>query len=231
MDLLSFLFLKYPYTPEKLKKMVCGEKNVAIMLDNGSIGVCSTLCNTVECAFKILENPDFTNYHHRIIINAWVNAFANNSVTPSGTNDIFDAIDFTRFEHVVMVGYFGSLSKKLMDIGINLSVFDLNEEDKPVEPLKNLASGIQKADAVILTATSISNNTFNELVGIVSTNSKVFILGPSTPLSTFMFSNPVISGLFGARFEPFDHEVLQAIEQGGGTRSFLGRMQKIYILR
>jgi hypothetical protein len=231
MDLLYELFQKYPYSSESFQKMVCGEKNVAIMLNDGNIGVCSTLCNTIVCDTKTLENPDFTNYHHRILINAWVNACANNNITPSGNNDIFDAINFTSFKHVVMVGYFGSLTKKLLDIGINLSVFDLNEEDKPVEPLKNLSTGIQKADAIILTATSISNNTFNELIGIVPNHSKVFILGPSTPLSPFMFRNPVIAGLFGARFDPFDHEVLKAIEQGGGTRSFLGRMQKIYILQ
>jgi len=231
MDLLQLLFLNYPYSEDLLQQMICGEKNVAFMLSNGNIGVCSTLCHSIEVDERILKKPNFSKYDHRIVVNAWVNAFINSNIVPTGNSDIFDAIDFTIFKHVVMIGYFGSLSQKLMQSGINLSVFDLDEENKPVKPINKQKSVIQTADAVILTATSLSNNTFQPLINIVPSIAKVYILGPSTPLSQLFFNYPQIEGLFGARFKPFQIEVLESIRKGGGTRSFLEYMEKVFVLR
>jgi uncharacterized protein (DUF4213/DUF364 family) len=231
MDLLRQLFSQFPFSQSAIKAFVCGEKNVAVMLKNGNIGVCSTLCHKVEVDTKILKNPNFSIYNHRIIVNAWVNACTNYGFQVSGYTDIFTAIEFSVFKQVVMIGYFRSLNEKLRSIGVNLSVFDLDEEEKPVEPIINQNKVIQTADAVILTATSISNGTIKSIMDVVPLKTKVFILGPSTPLSQAMFSIPTVCGMFGARFHPFDNEVLSAIASGGGTRSFLSRMEKVYLLR
>jgi len=230
-DILKQLFNHHPYKQNELKELVFGDKNVAVMLSNGAIGVCSTLCHSFKHREDILGNPDFTNYEHRVLVNAWVNANSNYIYPIQGHSDIFDAFDFTEYSQVVMVGYFGSLAQKLQEQNVNLKVFDLDEHEKPVEPLQNLKATLEKADVVILTATSISNNTFNGLIDNVSSHGKIFILGPSTPITPFLFSLPTIAGLFGAQFQPFDYEVLNAISGGGGTRSFLNRMEKVFLFR
>lgn len=230
-DILKELFEQFPYSPHELNRVVFGDKNVGIMLNDGSIGVCSTLCNRIAINKNILANPDFSNYQHRVVMNAWVNAKANYREITRGHSDIFNAVDYKAFSQVAMVGYFGSLTKKFADSKVNFKVFDLNEDEKPVEPLASLNKTLGQSDAVILTATSISNNTINSLLKCISSSAKVFILGPSTPLTSNLFAIPNIVGLFGARFSLNDDAVLSAIGQGGGTRSFLSRMEKVYLLR
>ncbi|MFP4557741.1 MAG: Rossmann-like domain-containing protein [Bacteroidales bacterium] len=207
-----------------------GSKNVAVMLTNGQIGVCSTLGKEInQPAEDILKKPDFTSYEHRILVNAWVNACANYNMSICGNSDIYNAINLSSYSNIVMVGYFKSLIQKLSDSNIKVTVFDLNEEDKPVEPIQNQKESIRNAECIILTATSLANSTYSSILSNVSASSNTFILGPSTPLSPLMFEHLPITGLFGARFKPFDYNVLNSIAQGGGTRSFLDRMEKVWV--
>jgi uncharacterized protein (DUF4213/DUF364 family) len=230
-DILEELFHLYPYRKDLIKKSSIGMKNVAIMLTNGCIGVCSTLVKGIDySAESILSIPDFTKHEHRIVVNAWINANCNYSTEISGTSDINEAIDFSSFKRIVMIGYFGSLVDKLKQKNVEIAVFDLNEEDKPVEPIRYQRETISNSDCIILTATSLSNLTYFDLFPYIPQSCKVFILGPSTPLSPLLFNRLKVSGLFGARFKPYDYDVLSSIAEGGGTRSFLKRMEKVFIL-
>jgi uncharacterized protein (DUF4213/DUF364 family) len=230
-DILEELFLLNPYRKELIQKSCIGIKNVAIMLTNGCIGVCSTLGKGIDYSVdSILDKPDFTKHEHRIVVNAWINANSNYNIDISGNADINEAIDFSSFKKIVMIGYFGSLVDKLRQKDVEITVFDLNEEDKPVEPIRYQRETITNSDCIILTATSLSNLTFLDLFPYIPQNCKVLILGPSTPLSPLFFSQLNVSGLFGARFQPYDYDVLNSIEEGGGTRSFLKRMEKVFIL-
>ena len=230
-DILKDLFLIHPFHPSKIHQVAIGEKNVAIMISNGSIGVCSTLGTLIEqSANSILSNPDFFNLKHRIVVNAWVNAHCNYESPISGKLDISDAIDFSTSENIVMVGYFGSLAQKLEQKKVKITIFDLNEEDKPVEPISLQKEALKNSNCLILTATSIFNLTYLDLLSYVPSNCEVYILGPSTPLSPLLFSKFNVAGLFGARFNPFDFDVLNSISEGGGTRSFLNRMEKVFMV-
>ncbi|HOP03680.1 MAG TPA: DUF364 domain-containing protein [Tenuifilaceae bacterium] len=230
-NVLEKLFGLYPFSQNKLERIVFGAKDVGIMLSNGNIGVCSTLCHTIDAHIGVLTNPNFSNYSHRVVVNAWVNANVNYTHSNLPVSDINEAVRFENFSKVCMVGYFGSLADKLAQKGVKIKVFDLDEYNKPVEPLKHQQQELMVADAVILTATSISNLTFSELIRIIPSRAKVFILGPSTPITQMLFSYPSIAGMFGAQFDAFDHSVLDAIDQGGGTRSFLKQMKKVYLKR
>jgi uncharacterized protein (DUF4213/DUF364 family) len=166
------------------------------------------------------------------VVNAWVNSNINYSEPTNGEADIFDAIDFSAFKSLVMIGYFGSLVQKFVDKGIKITVFDLNEQDVPVEPIAHQKESIANADGIILTSTTLANNTFPNLISYTNSHSKVYMLGPSTPLTRqIMDMHSSVSGLFGAKFTPFDSDVLHQIEKGGGTRTFLHRMEKVYMLR
>lgn len=232
-DILKELYANFPYSKNQVKSFAVGQKYVAVMLTNGNIGVSATLMNSIKSSpHSMLSNPNFSNYEHRIVVNAWVNANINYSEPTNGKADIFDAIDFSAFKSLVMVGYFGSLVQKFVDKGIKITVFDLNEQDVPVEPIAHQKESIANADGIILTATTLANNTFPNLISYTNSHTKVYMLGSSTPLTRqIMDMHSGVLGLFGAKFTPYDSEVLHRIEQGGGTRTFLHRMEKVYLLR
>ncbi len=232
MDILEKLLIEFPYKPQMLKKYVKGEKNIGIMLSNGSIGVCSSTCQKFhEPIERILEKPNMNRHEHRVVINAWINANTNYQIEADGNSDIFSAVNFSKHENIVMIGYFRSLVEKLNSINIDIKVFDLNEQSKPVEPLAQQMEVVGSAKCLILTATSFANSSYFDLLSMAPQDCKTYILGPSTILSESLFELPTIEGLFGSRFKLFDEEVMQAITRDGGTRSFLGRMEKIFILK
>jgi uncharacterized protein (DUF4213/DUF364 family) len=231
-DILEVLFQKYPYNSNLAKEIIVGERHVFVLLANGNIGVCATLGELIHQApNEILSNPNFLNIHHRIIVNAWVNACGNYESNLTGNTDIFEAIDFSEISNLVMIGYFGSLAQKFVDKNINITIFDLDPEDKPVEPLHKQADALGNANCVIITSTTLANNTYTDILSKVKPNCKTYFLGPSTPLNLSLFNLPSVAGVFGSRFSKFDYQVLSAIESGGGARSFLSRMQKAYILK
>lgn len=230
-DILQQLFQKHPFNLESLKEFICNPKHSAIILNNGNIGVCSTLGVSLVNDLSIFKNPDFNRIDHRIMVSAWVNACANYTLNPNGEGDIFNAIDFSNYGKIVMIGYFGSLSDKFKGNGIEITIFDLDPIDKLVAPIETQKFHLSKADAVILTATAISNGTFHDLLENSNNNADIFILGPSTPLDSLLLMYPKVKALFGTRFNPNDDVVLDIIRKGGGTKSFLPFIKKVYFYK
>jgi len=230
-DILQQLYQKHPFKKEEINRLVCGTKHCGVELKNGNIGICSTLGVEVQEDYDILCKPDFSRIAHRILVNAWVNACANYTLPANGEGDVFDIVDFKGYKNIVMIGYFGSLSDKFRNAGIPIAIFDLDPTDKPVAPIDTQHLYLSRADAVILTATSISNMTFTELMENVSSNADVFILGPSTTLDPDLLQYPKVKALFGSRFSPYDSNSLDIINSGGGTKSILPFIKKVYLYR
>jgi uncharacterized protein (DUF4213/DUF364 family) len=230
-DILEQLYRKYPFRKDELSRLVCGSKHCGVDLKNGNIGICSTLGVAINADYNILAHPDFTRIEHRIVVNAWVNACANYALPAQGEGDVFNVVDFTLYKSIVMIGFFGSLSVKFQNAGIPLTIFDLDPTDKPVAPIKTQLLYLSNADAVILTATSISNMTFHELMDNIAGSADVFILGPSTTLDTDMLNYPKVKAIFGSRFISHDHNSLDIISSGGGTKSLLPFIKKVYLYR
>lgn len=226
---LTHFYSKYGFNPASIKQLVCGEIYVGLMLDNGNVGVCSTLQKKVNLKMHDLEPVDLENTTHRIVLTAYYNALLNYSNQYSGTSDIFDEIDFRKYNNIVMVGYFQSLLNKFQRENIDIAVFDhMVSEPMILDPQKQQEFN-RKADAIILTGTSIFNETFPTIVGWAKTGCDIFVLGPSTILHPDMFLYGNINVLFGALFEKNDIRPLQVIGQGKGTRDFLPLMKKVYL--
>jgi uncharacterized protein (DUF4213/DUF364 family) len=219
------------FDPASIKQLVCGEIYVGLMLDNGNIGVCSTLQQRVDLEIQDLDPVDLTNTAHRIVLTAYYNSLLNYSNQYNGTSDIFDEIDFRKYSRIVMVGCFQSLLNKFQRENIDVAVFDnLVSGPMIVDPRKQ-QQYIRKANAIILTGTSIYNETFSTLLDWTKTGCDIFVLGPSTILHPDMFLYKNINVLFGALFEKKDLQPLQIIEKGKGTRDFLPFMKKVYLKR
>jgi uncharacterized protein (DUF4213/DUF364 family) len=226
---LEYFFDKYGVDLKSIQDIICGEKYVAVILKNGHIGVCATLNHYVNIDKNDLRFPDLTNTPHRIIMNAYFNAYFNYQNKYNFKIDIFDKIDFTNYNKIVMVGYFKSLVEKFDKEHINLDIFDKMEQDEKLTDMSKQLSEIAKADALILSSTTVFNNTFHELVSATKDNCDIYTLGPSTLLSKEMFRYKNIKVLFGSIFESNDVNTLKIIQQGGGTKQFLPFMNKVYL--
>ncbi|MCK5823429.1 MAG: hypothetical protein KAG95_05455 [Bacteroidales bacterium] len=223
---LKILYNKFGVNIKNIQKIVYGDKYTAVVLKNGNIGLCANLNNKVYILPKDFETPDFNNFGHRILLNAYFNAEFNYLNKYDKILDIFDGIDFEKYNELVMIGYFKPLLKKFKKNNIKISIFDLYSRDDVITPMERQPVYVKKADAIILTSTSIFNNTFLDIVNN-SNNCDIFLLGPSSIMHPEILEYKNVKTVFGSVFEKNDHNVLDIIKDGFGTQYFLPYGKKV----
>jgi uncharacterized protein (DUF4213/DUF364 family) len=227
---LKYLFKQHGFDMNGIKEVIIGEKYLAVLLKNGNMGVCAILKNQVEDDFVKIEKPNLELISHRIFYTAWLNAVVNYKNDFSDQKDIFDLIHFSNYQKIVMIGYFKPVAEKLRNAEIEFSIFDLYKQDKEIVPLEMQREYVRGADAVILTATSIFNNTFRNIVCNTSPDAcDIFVLGPSAVLSKDLMKYRNVKNVFGFIFPKDAENALNVIREGGGTRSFNKFGSKVYI--
>jgi uncharacterized protein (DUF4213/DUF364 family) len=226
---IEYFFEKFGIDLKSINQIICGEKYVAVLLKNGQVGVCATLNNYVNIDIRDLKIPDIKDVQHRIVLNAYFNAVFNYQNKYDTKIDIFDKIDFKKYNKIVMIGFFKSLVKKFENDNINLTIFDKAEEDEKLTDMSQQLTEISKADALILSSTTVFNNTFSEIVNATKETCDIYTLGPSTILNEEMFHYRNIKLLFGSVFGSNDVNTLKIIQQGGGTKQFLPFMDKVFL--
>jgi len=214
-----------------IKECVLGDKYVAIMNSSGNIGVCATLGNEMNDKLLLDEMPELDNPVHRIILNAYYNSIYNYERDYKDIKDIFDLIDFSKYHRIVMIGYFESLYRKFKDTRIPLEVFDIHKESNVLSDISNMTDSLREAEIIILTGTTIFNNTFRDVLQVAPVGCNIFLLGPSNILSEDMFMYRNIKIIFGSVFNAGDRRVLDSVSRGDGTRGFLPYLKKVYILK
>jgi hypothetical protein len=148
------------------------------------------------------------------VANALNHAEAKDMPEDRDNSVLFDALKIGPGSRVAMVGYFTPLIRRLKERGAELEVVDrgrgLGDEDAFKEKLGSWAQ------AVIMTSTSIINNTLEELLACVSGRTRVALLGPSTPLEPEAFAGLPVHVLAGT--VPLDGEAaLRAVRHAKGT--------------
>lgn len=226
---ISFFHNRLGFDPSLIDRYVIGEKYVGIMLNNGNIGVCAVLEQEVDNSLLLSGKPDPVSVSHRVILNAYYNALLNYAETADGTGDIFDSTGFSRYRNIVMIGEFGSLLEKFSGRGTEIKVFDRLSDSEFLIPMRRQPEMLGTADCVILSGTTINNNTFMEVISKTSDSCSIFLLGPSNILSREMFRYRNIKVVFGSRFRKGDEEVLDIIREGRGTKGFLKNLNKVYL--
>jgi uncharacterized protein (DUF4213/DUF364 family) len=229
MEPISYFYNKFHFDKTKIKRIVIGEKYVGIMLKNGHIGVCSTLHHRVENGLFNEEILDPGNLSHRIIYNAYLNANCNYDNEFLTSLDIFDHIDFIKKEKIVMIGFFKPLVKKFTSANIDLHIFDKLLEDEILSPMSEMNQSISEASTLILTSTSVFNGSFTNIIKKTNDNCDVYLLGPSSILHPEMKNYKNVKQVYGAVFEPNDERILDIIEAGHGTQTFLPLGRKVHI--
>ena len=226
-DPLEEYLKNYSFDSNLIKEIVWGEKYSAVLLKSGQIGVCANL------EHKIIESDiyriDIENRTFRIIYHAFLNAYLNYANKYNENIDIFEAVDFANIDNTVMVGYFRPLYEKFKKKNIAIEIFDKFSTEKEISDINTINKSLNNAGAVILTATSIVNKSFDNIISETNSQTHVFLLGPSCTLDKKMLSYQNIKILFGTIFKLNDLRVLEIISNNGGSREFLKFGKKVQL--
>lgn len=225
MEPILYLYKEYGFEKSTISEIVFGHRYIAVLLNNGNIGVCATLGNDFIVSDNELSNLDTTNHNHRIILNAYYNAMFNNSLSEYKIGDITQAVDFKEMKNIVMIGYFRPVVERFNKMGINVHIFDLRDLEISI-PMEQQKEYLNNCDAAIVSATTLFNNTFEQITK--NSNGDIYILGPSTIMHPYLFEFNKVKLLFGSLFNKNDNAVLDIIRQNLGTRHFLKLGKKIY---
>lgn len=228
---IEYFLAKDGFCREQIAEWVIGEKYVGIMNTEGYVGVCATLGTQMNDDLFKHGEPDISNPVHRIILNAWFNSLNNYSESYDDIRDIFDSVNFRSKNKIVMVGYFESLYEKFVRENIDLEVFDIQKKSTVLSEIEGFDRAAYECDTMILTGTSIFNNTFNEVIAKTGDTCNIYLLGPSNILSRDMFRYRNIKIVFGSVFQRNDRRVFDRIKEGRGTQGFLEYLDKVYISR
>jgi uncharacterized protein (DUF4213/DUF364 family) len=139
---------------------------------------------------------------------------------------LFDRFKISRGTKAAMVGFIGPLVDLLKQKQATVEILDasrnMGHKEEFYDKLGNWA------DVLILTSTSILNNTTEEILQNVSPTVKTVMLGPSTPMVAEAFRHLPVHMLAGT--VPTDKEnILKAIRHGVGTPILQKFSRKSYL--
>jgi uncharacterized protein (DUF4213/DUF364 family) len=219
----------YEFDWDKIGKIVSGDNFTAVLLNDGSLGVCANTYGKVQVKSENLKTPDLDNLHHRIIYNAYLNAVLNQKPSRENQGEILGIVDFRIYSSIVMVGYFKNLANDLEKMGIPVSIFDLFEKDDKISGQDLINISLKNSDAVILTASAIANGTFMDIIDNTLGGCDIFLLGPSSIIDKGMFQYQNIKMIFGTVFSGNTEKILEIIKNGGCGKDFLPFAVKVVL--
>jgi uncharacterized protein (DUF4213/DUF364 family) len=132
-----------------------------------------------------------------------------------------DVLDLIKPEdRVAMVGYFGPLVPKILKITDKLTVLEKREIEDPKTmtlPSEKAREVLPISDVIILSASTLANRTFDELISFRGAAREVVLLGPSAPLYPAPFFERSITAIMGTRIiDPLT--MLTVVSEAGGTK-------------
>ncbi len=204
----------------------------AVTTSDGGIGLSYTLYeNKTSCivlnkhinyegrpAIELLDKITSANSIERSMALATVNAlnydFALTLPEDKDNSVMLDAFEIGEGTKVAMVGFIGPLAHIFEQRKAVLEILDysrgLGQKDDFYAKLGNWA------DVLLITSTSVLNNTTEEILENVHQDVKTVMLGPSTPMIAEAFDHLPVHMLAGT--VPLDKEnILGAIRHGMGT--------------
>jgi uncharacterized protein (DUF4213/DUF364 family) len=137
---------------------------------------------------------------------------------PVSDTDILDLIKPE--DRVAMVGYFGPLVPKILKITDKLTVLEKREIEAPKTrtlPSEKAREILPASDVIILSASTLANRTFDELLSLRGTAREIVLLGPSAPLYPAPFFERGITAIMGTCIlNPLT--MLTVVSEAGGTK-------------
>ncbi|MBN2179156.1 MAG: DUF364 domain-containing protein [Deltaproteobacteria bacterium] len=138
------------------------------------------------------------------------------SPVPEKESDAIDLMGLTPDDRIAMVGFFQPLVERIRKRGLNLFVIERDERRIEIPDDETKDTVLEKCTVAIITATSIVNDTLEDILSRLGKPRHVAILGPSTPLCEEAFRGTPVTHLGGSVVTDVQR-VLQIISEGGGT--------------
>ena len=216
----------------KVEILSLGLGYTAVTLSDGGIGLAYThFENKKSCmllnkhidfeggpAIRLLEKIKSENTVERSMALALINAlnYEKALLLPEDPDNkiMFDTLEIGKKSKVAMVGFFGPLVKNFKENNISLEILD---ESRNLGIKKEFYNKLENwADVLLLTSTSILNNTTEEILVNAGQKLKSVMLGPSTPMVKEAFDHLPVDMLAGT--VPLDKaKTLKAVRHGMGT--------------
>ena len=166
---------------------------------------------------EMLEWLDSDSHLERAVGLALFNAINSRVERVLSKEEAISTLNIVSTDHVVMVGYFAPIVPKVKATGCQFDVLELNTEKQGFIDLQKGPELLAECDVAIITATSIINNTVDELLSQLSRNRAAVMLGPSTPVCPEVFKGTRITQLSGSMVMDSER-VKRVISLGGGTK-------------
>ena len=216
----------------------------AVTTSNGGVGLSYTYFGDKEScmvlnkhidyegrsADQLLEKIKSDNTVERSMALALINALnysdALNLPVDDDNKIMSEKFKIGKDRKVAMVGFFGPLVRHFEKMEVSLEIFDisrgLGQKKKFYNLLKNWAQ------VLLLTSTSVLNNSTEEILANVGDNAKTVMLGPSTPMAAQAFEHLPVHMLAGT--VPLEKEkTLKAIRHGMGTPVLHKYSRKVFL--
>jgi uncharacterized protein (DUF4213/DUF364 family) len=151
--------------------------------------------------------------------------------------DAFDATEIRPGDKVVVVGAFVPFLRKLKRrrqpfVVLEQDPATLKPEELPFfRPAEQAPNVVPEADVLLITGTTLINNTLEELLGLAKPAARVTMVGPTVSLLPDAFLSRGADVLGTVRITAPD-EFLETLAEGGSGYHFLGRSaQKVVLVR
>jgi len=206
---------------------------IGVRLDNDSTGIAAVLfdalphgCTVVSAAGNFAGSPatDLLQYlvggKNPLEIGMGL-ATANALIEPPPTDAVDDReattyLNLQKGVKVAMVGLFSPLVARIRATGAELTVIEKNSARMEILGDAEKKDALKSCDVAIITATTLLNNTFEEIINLLGRPRAAAIMGPSTPLMPAIFHNTPVTHLGGVIVAD-SSRVMQIISEGGGT--------------
>lgn len=150
--------------------------------------------------------------------------------------DPIELIDLTGTKNICIVGAFHSYIKKIAVTNNALQIVELDKKALPEEyrkyfvPVEKTEEAFSKSDIIIITGSTLANNTMDELLKFLPGEAKVIIVGPSSSfLPDILFQHKV--NIIGSTRITDTEKMIQLVSEGAsGFHLFKSCARKICIL-
>ena len=177
---------------------------------------------------EILEFSKKTGFLQRSLALATMNALIKPEID-SLDDDVFSKVSPAAGERVVMIGLIEPVAKMLSDTGCDVAVFEQRSIEHPlVRESHEMKILIRDADLLIISATTLINNTLGDILALPRAARDIILMGPSTPMMVDAFRSTGITYLAGSRIVDTE-KAMTIVMEGGGTQALYhgGAMKKV----
>lgn len=209
-----------------------GLSYVGVKLDNGAGGVAAVVPETTPRGCTVLKEAgtyagagaaDVLKYLvgggnalYRAIGLSTANALIEPAAEINDDREATTLFHLKPGERVAMVGLFSPLVERIRATGAILTVIEKNPGRMDLLSPEEKRQALGSCDVAIMTATTLLNHTFEEIISQLGSPRITALMGPSTPLVADIFQGTPVTHLGGVVVVD-SARVLQVISEGGGT--------------